>query len=128
MYGAGAVVTYQVYDQYGEVMSVSGMIPTETVNGNTLGQTVPGFPNAGSCVMANCAGTDSSGQYVDGPVGSLSTFPSFDAQPLRQVQNIIYNGQAYNVGTVVWNQQTSFGQSQIQGSNGVVVSYPPRNP
>jgi RHS repeat-associated protein len=126
--GAGASVTYQVLDDSGEAMMVAGIIPTEiTVPPIQQGQTVSGNEDAGTCVQANCAGTNNLGQYTDAPIG----FPMASGGSFTQQQNFVYDGTSYlNKGNITWTQTSSNGTITINGSgtSTINVCYPTKCP
>jgi len=126
--GAGASVTYQVLDQNGVPMMVEGIQPTEITNPPIQsGQYVKGNEDAGTCVLANCGGTNSMGQYTDVPLGfSMAAGGSF-----AQQQNFVYNHTSYfNGGNITWTQTSSNGIININGSgtSNVNVCYPTKCP
>jgi hypothetical protein len=111
--GGGAAVHYQVADQFGLPMAVSGMTPQEHF-------TVNGSGNPGFSAFATPPTTDASGMFTDTPVGTcfnnkppLTTNPCVD---VVQTFNIVKSGITYPVSTTTTRRDCAKG-IRIQVSN-----------
>ncbi len=114
-WGGGAVIQYQVLDQYGYPMQVAGMTPVEalqqqfaTTPGRSLYFGPLGWP------------TDSSGQFTDPGIGSDGNGPF--ASIFTQSIFMNYQGGGYLVATNTWSVAASIFSTNVSGSNGVNVS------
>jgi hypothetical protein len=111
--GAGAAVHYQVADQFGQPMAVSGMTPQEHFTQNGTGN--PGFSP-----FATPPTTDASGMFTDTPVGScFNNNPPLTTNPCANVVqtfNIVMLGVTYAIKTTTTRRDCAKG-IRIQVSN-----------
>jgi hypothetical protein len=104
-----------VLDQFGEVMAVPGMTPTEDLydtQGTQFASQGPVGPT-----------TDANGQYTDPVVGYINPTP-FSSVTLTQFQWVAYQGTSFPVGAVTWTISSPiFSPATITGTNGVSGTY-----
>jgi hypothetical protein len=117
-YGVKATIVYQVNDQNGTAMNVSGMTPYESGtwwDGKTLNQTQLGAP------------TGTNGQFTDTPVGACSSLPFSKNLTATQNIQIQFNGKYYPVRTNNWTESdpggaNGFGHGNLTNGKDITVS------
>ncbi|MGA2300808.1 MAG: RHS repeat-associated core domain-containing protein [Candidatus Acidiferrum sp.] len=126
-------VTYQVVDQNGNPMPIEGVVPTEwgsvsqQVPGTNVSMTVPILdPNnnplqgpPGGCIIANCGGTNSLGQFTDTVGGPSSATINQTIALTSGPQN---GFSIYSTQNVQWTVTVSNGVTTVAGSNGASAS------
>jgi hypothetical protein len=105
-FGYGVEVVYQVVDQNGNPMNVSGMLPQEHVTWS-LGPTPPDF-----LPFATPRTTDPSGQFHDIPVGTCFPPPAPFVNrciDVGQDFNIVRDGTIFRIDTVTKRRDCTWG-------------------